>query len=416
MTIPNDSFGTFQTTQGVVYFAAVRKIDIKQVLVFVNTSGASGRNMLGGIFDYANAGRKWSLHLADESAKSASEIDSIIARGKIHGIIAVEHRLPDAPNMLKDSRIPLVYLSTKGEDVYSRTKAISYVQNDEFGIGRLAADTFLDRGLYHSFAFVPSQPTATYSERRQAGYANQLREAGISDVEVFDAKATAGTTEDTLALSKWLAALPKPTAVYVAWDFRAIQVLAACRAAKISVPEQVAVLGTDNDELLCDSADPPLSSILPDHKRAGYIAAERLDALMRGRNPKNRTLLVKTSKVVERETTQSVTMSAHLVGKALAYIKHNATNGIGVQDVIRHLGCSRSLADLRFREQAGTSILKALTAQRMASLKRLLRDTDIPIHQAAKRSGFSCLKRLERLFRDEEGVSMSKWRSDSRKG
>ena len=105
-----------------------------------------------------------------------------------------------------------------------------------------------------------------------------------------------------------------------------------------------------------------------------------------------------------------MTSSAHLVGKALAYINGNATKGITVVDVIKHLGCSRRLADLRFREIAGTTILKAITARRMAELKRLLRETNLPINKVAARSGFSCLKRLERLFRTEEGASMTEYR------
>lgn len=390
--------------------ARMKKITVKQVLVFLHMSGASGRDMLSGIFDYAKGCGRWSLHLANAAVKTADDVNALIVKGNIHGIIAGEYCLPNAPELLKDSAIPLVYISSKGESDYGRTKAISYVQNDEEGIGRLAANTFLGCGLYRSFAFVPARPGVPYSDRRQNGYVRRLREAGLENVEIFSPAAPPGTPDDTQALAKWLAALPKPAAVYVGWDFRAIQVLEACRAAKISVPGQVAVLGTDNDELLCDSAEPPLSSILPDHERSGYAAAELLDSLMRGRRQKTGTLLVKVKKVVERESTRPVTASAHLAGKALSYIKRNATKGIEVQDVVRHLGCSRRLADLRFRENTGTTLLKALTAQRMEELKRLLRDTDIPVRQAAERSGFRCLKRLERLFRTEEGTSMTEWR------
>ena len=131
---------------------------------------------------------------------------------------------------------------------------------------------------------------------------------------------------------------------------------------------------------------------------------------MRGRKPFPFTSFVKVKNVVERETTRPVTASAHIVGKALAYIHANATKGIVVADVVQHLGCSRRLADLRFKENTGTTILKAITARRLAVLKRLLCETDTPIHQAAKRSGFTCLKRLERLFRSEEGLSMREWR------
>ena len=392
----------------------MRKIEVRQVLVFLHMSGASGRDMLSGIFNYAKGGRRWSLNLANAAIKTADEVNALIAKGRIDGIIAGEYCLPDAPKLLAASDIPLVYIGTKGEGAYARAKAVSYVQNDEEGIGHLAANTFLGLGRYQTFAFVPARPGVTYSDRRQVGYMKRLQGAGIDKVEVFEPKAATGTPDDRSALIKWLMSLPKPAAVYVAWDFRAIQVLEACRDAKIAVPEQVAVLGTDNDELLCDSADPPLSSILPNHERAGFVAAERLDALMRGRNPRPRTSFVKVKNVVERETTRQVTTSAHIVGKALTYINANATKGIGVPEVVHHLGCSRRLADLRFKENTGTTILKALTARRLAALKKLLRETDAPIHQAAKRSGFSCLKRLERLFRNNEGISMREWRTQNR--
>ena len=388
----------------------MRKIEVRQVMLFLHMSGASGRDMLSGIFNYAKSGRRWSINLANAAIKTKNEVDALIAKGRIDGIIAGEYCLPDAPRLLAASSIPLVYIGTKGEGEYARTKAISYVQNDEEGIGRLAANTFLKLGRYQTFAFVPARPGVTYSDRRQAGYAKRLQDAGIGNVEVFEPNAATGTPGDRSALIKWLVFLPKPAAVYVAWDFRAMQVLEACRDAKISVPEQVAILGTDNDELLCDSAEPPLSSILPDHERAGFLAAERLDALMRGRKPFPLTSFVKVKNVVERETTRPVTASAHIVGKALAYIHANATKGIVVADVVQHLGCSRRLADLRFKENTGTTILKAITARRLAVLKRLLSETDTPIHQAAKRSGFTCLKRLERLFRSEEGLSMREWR------
>ena len=394
----------------------MKKIGVKQVLVFLHMSGASGRDMLSGIFNYAKGGRMWSLHLANASIKTSEEVNALIEKGSIKGIIAGEYSLPDAPRLLEDSCIPLVYIGSKGENDYSRKKAISYVHNDEAGIGSLAASTFMKLGRFQCFAFVPARPGVAYSDRRQAGYIQRLADAKAGRIEIFEPKAKAGTPDDRADLARWLTSLPKPAAVYVAWDFRAIQVLEACRDAKISVPEHVAVLGTDNDELLCDSAEPPLSSILPDHERAGYVAAERLDALMRGRNPKPHSVFLKARKVVERETTSSVTSSAHLVGKAIAYINSNATKGITVVDVIKHLGCSRRLADLRFREIAETTILKAITARRMAELKRLLRETNLPINKIAALSGFTCIKRLERLFKMEEGISMHEWRQHSGTG
>ena len=157
----------------------MRKIEVKHVLVFLHMSGASGRDMLSGIFNYAKGGRKWSLHLANAAIKTADEVNALIAKGQVDGIIAGEYCLPDAPRLLTDSGIPLVYIGTKGEKDYERTKAVSYVQNDEEGIGRLAANTFLKLGRYQTFAFVPARPGVAYSDRRQAGYARRLNDAGI---------------------------------------------------------------------------------------------------------------------------------------------------------------------------------------------------------------------------------------------
>jgi LacI family transcriptional regulator len=198
-----------------------------------------------------------------------------------------------------------------------------------------------------------------------------------------------------------------------ACDIRAIEVLDACGRAGVSVPDSVAVLGVDNDELLCAHASPPLSSILPGHVEMGRIAAETLDK-MAGQNSsprRHRVLTVPPSKVAERESTHLRSPSAILVDHARRFIQEYATDGIGVQDVASHLRVSRRLAEIRWRDATGGTIRAAIEDVRMAKLTKLLGSTLQPISAIATECGYRDADALARAFRKRFGMSMREWRA-----
>ena len=218
-----------------------------------------------------------------------------------------------------------------------------------------------------------------------------------------------------LSLSNWVKSLPKPAAVLAAFDERAVDVLDACSAANISVPGQVAVLGVDNDELLCDFSTPPLSSVLPDHVREGVRAAQELDRLLRARKPSaTTTILCRDKRIIRRESTAPVAPVTHLVDEALRFIRRNATIALKVDDVVRHLGVSRRLADLRFHEAGERSIARAILRARLDEVARRLRESESPIGQIAAACSFGNVQHLANAFRRQYQTSMTDYRLSAR--
>jgi len=200
-----------------------------------------------------------------------------------------------------------------------------------------------------------------------------------------------------------------------AWDTRATQVLNICQEAGIKVPRQIAVLGVDNDELLDESCDPPLTSIQPDHEKLGYAAARALERLMAGRDPKDsKPFLARPVKVVERESAVATTPTAHILSRALDFIRKNAVKGIKVDDVAKALGISRRLADLRFQQFCGETINETITRHRLDAVKKLLATTNRSIKIVSESCGYTDLAYLKTLFKKRFGTTMREWRSQNR--
>ena len=228
---------------------------------------------------------------------------------------------------------------------------------------------------------------------------------------IFRSPGTAGSREDLAALKDWLLNIPKPAAVMTAWDTRATQVLNLCQEARIKVPRQIAVLGVDNDELLDESCVPPLTSILPDHEKLGYAAARELERLMSGRAHRGaKPFLIRPVKVVERESAVASTPTAHILSRALDFIRKNAVKGIKVDDVAKALGISRRLADLRFQQFSGETINEVITRHKLDAVKKLLATTNRPIKVISESCGYTDLAYLKTLFKRRFGCTMRDWR------
>ena len=176
------------------------------------------------------------------------------------------------------------------------------------------------------------------------------------------------------------------------------------------------MLGVDNDTLICENTHPRLSSVMPDFEGEGYLAAETLDSMMHGEGPNSCVLLADIKEVVRRESTCELSSAGRLVQKAVVYIDRHALEGIGVEDVVRHLKCSRRLADLRFRELQKRSILQAITERRLDEVKRRLRETREKIDSIAASCGYTNPNYLKNLFKKRFAMSMSAFRRATWKG
>jgi LacI family transcriptional regulator len=279
---------------------------------------------------------------------------------------------------------------------------------DNVHIGTLAAEHFLSLGRFRSFGFVPDVDDHLWSRQRLEGFRRGLgRDA--RRLEVF--KHPAESHSDASSLTEWLLALPKPTAVMASWDYRAAEVVSACRNAGLSVPAQVAVCGMDDDEFICDSATPTLTSIRADRDGQGHAAATVLDAIMDGaRHPKLNSDPFHTASIVVRGSSAHIAPATSLVERALVLVEQQALSGISATDIAKRLGISRRLLDMRFRQFGLPSVAEELTEHRLRKAKQLLAETLLPLDRIANLSGFANSDSMRNLFRHRFGLSTRAFR------
>lgn len=384
---------------------------MKKVIVALRLAGINARKELTGIFRYLGSSCEWDIRVLSDATELKRELAARDSTARPDGIIIDATCPDDAVRFLSESRVPLVSMDLLPARFGGRTEAMQCIRCDDGAIGITAARHFLGCGNFLSFAFVhPIGSARSWAQRREEAFRVELSRHG-RDVGSYHADESDSPAEDHMRLSAWLKALPKPAAVFASWDVRARQVLEACREIGASVPAQIAVLGVDNDELLCESSVPPLSSVIPDSETEGFMAAKALDSLMA--NPNLGTERVKVCRIkgiAQRESTSSIAPATTLVRRAIVYIRENFRSPIGVRDVVAHLGVSRRLADRRFMEIQGETMLKTITRLRLEHLASQLRRSRRPIKALIPAAGFGSLNQAKVLFRAAYGMSMREWR------
>ena len=244
-----------------------------RVALLIETSNAYARELLHGIQSYARENRHWALHLTEQGRGETPPAWLRSWRGD--GMIArVETK--SVAEAVRQAAVPVVNVSAA-----ELAPEFPTVISDSAAIARLAAEHLLERGFRH-FGYCGDARFA-WSARHGENFVRHLADAGF-ECAVFDSQpADAEDWErEQRKLARWLRSLPKPAGVMACYDIRGQQVLDVCRAVGVAVPDEVAVIGQHNDELLCDLCDPPLSSVIPNARRAGYEAAALLDRMMRG--------------------------------------------------------------------------------------------------------------------------------------
>ena len=387
---------------------------IRRVAIVLRMSGAAGRDILSGVFYFTRMHPNWHTRLFQMPSEFTPEAFLAECAIGLDGIVASEPGPDETAALVRDSKIPVSFIGDPGPVLSARRRGIAFTRNDDEQIGRIGARYLASLGAHRAYGFVPTTSRQYWSDVRKGGFTDEIKSRGAEPV-IFRSPGDAGSREDLAALKAWLLALPKPAAVMTSWDTRATQVLNLCQEANIKVPRQVAVLGVDNDELLDESCVPPLTSVLPDHEKLGYAAARELERLMAGKAPKGKKpFLIRPVKVVERESAVATTPTAHILSRALDFIRKNAVKGIKVADVAKALGISRRLADLRFQQFNGETINEAITRQKLDAVKKLLATTDRPIKVISESCGYTDLAYLKTLFKRRFGVTMRDWRQQNR--
>lgn len=383
---------------------------IKRVLVALWTESASGRDILSGVFRYVRDNAFWDVVLAPLPNGFRPEVVDNARGGGFDGVIASDFSPEPIRRLVETTCIPVVSIGDAASVVRRpRGGPVSSVSCDDRAIGVMAARHFLSLGSFNAFGFVRAGSNADVSNGRERGFVETLARGGRR-CELFTPSTRAGDRMDDAEVASWLSALPKPAALLCHYDPLAVQILNVCRDCGIAVPRQVSVLGVDNDPLLCDFAVPPLSSIMPDHERAGFLASRELDRMFTHSRQPPRVETCPPIRIAERESTHPLTPAGHLVREANAFIDRHLSKGIDVADVVAHLKVSRRLADLRFREIEDRTIAETLEARRLEVAERLLRDTALPVRRIASDCGYASANTFGIAFRRRRGMAPGKWR------
>ena len=381
---------------------------MKEILVCMHSAGHSQRDFLAGVAAYARQKRDWTIRFDPSPVKFTTEALLTAVDSGIKGVILCEDSIPDLNRTIRATPVPIVIFGATRPESITAGRPVGFAMSDDVGIGELAARHFLRLGSFRSFGYVPDPDGAGWSSGHLRGFRSGLK-TNRNSLSVFRSHGTLSDRRNRLL--KWLEALPKPAAVMAACDALGAEVLGLCRIRGIDVPKTVSVIGVGNDSLVDELAIPALTSIAANHEAEGALASKLLDKLMRKRShAKTETVQCDEKRIVIRASTQHVVPASHLVTNALDYIRVNATKPIKVADVVRHLGVSRRLADLRFQEFQNESINNAIIRIRLDEVRRKLLTSALPISRIAAVCGFPNPSYLKKLFFDRYGERMDSYR------
>jgi LacI family transcriptional regulator len=287
---------------------------------------------------------------------------------------------------------------------------------DNFSVGQIGGEHFIDRGFRHfAFCGFGNEP---WSGERRDGYRDAVSTFGQESLlfeRNYPGTYTGGCTPQWQAeqideIARWLLILPKPIGIMCCNDFRALQVLNAARMAGLRVPEDVAVLGANDDEARCELANPPLSSVATNHLRSGYVAAEALERLMLGRSLAGLNLTVEPIEVVARQSTDLLAVNDKKIAAAARYIRLHACEGLTVDLVCRHAGIARTQLEEKFRKFFGRSPNTEIRRVQLNRIRQLLQDTDLPLDTISELTGFKHPEYLIVFFKRATGESPGRYR------
>lgn len=387
---------------------------IPKVAILLATQAKMSRDIRNGILKYVQQRGPWIIHFI-EGRIDEQRLSDLTAWG-CSGIIG-RLQTPELVRMIVNSRVPLVisYMSPNSVPIESYSKRHARICNDNLAIGRMAAEHLTALGYPH-YAFVSDPANLIWSKERCDAFAAAVRKTG-TECHIYpplSALHERDASVERAHLADWLKSLPKPIALMAAMDIRGRQVLDACTQAGLSVPRDVAVLSVDNDEVLCETSRPTLSSIQLNAEEAGYRAAETLDQYMRGILRKRTVILFGPTHVAQRLSTTVLPQTDPLVSQALDFIAMNISVPFGVPDVIAHLKISRRSLETRFKAVLGATVLDEILRLRLERVCTLLKETDLTISQVTRACGFLNQCCLGRLFLRRFGCTMGAYRLSAR--
>lgn len=373
-----------------------------RVILLIESSRSSGRSLLRGIASYARHHGPWAFYWEPGGLepKASARLQSLDADG-------IVLRDLDRVEEITARGLPAVVVGHSHREI----AGVPNVITDSDAIGALAAEHLLRGGLRH-FAYCGFEGLP-WSVQRGEAFRRHVEQAGHA-VHRYEGpgnlRGAANWTAERQSMARWLRTLPKPLGLMACNDDRGEQVIEACKTAGVVVPDDVAVLGADNDDLVCELSDPPMSSVAIGFERAGYECAAALDRLMRGQPVNEPRILVQATHVVTRRSTDIVAAEDPGLAVALRFIRDHANENISVPHVARAAGLSRRVLEKRFRGLLRRSALDEIRRIRADKIGRLLLETNEPVANIALSLGFGSPDHVARYFRKATGQTPLEYR------
>ncbi len=383
----------------------ITKENVVKILLVTDLSSGYGRGLLNGLVNYAQSQKGWAFYRMPLYYRMMHGDKEIIRWAKKWDVDAIVAQMNDIDvKMLSEMNIPIIVQNYK-----DRIPGVCNLTGDYIGTGRMAAEHFISLG-YRSFAFYGIHESV-WSRERLTGYEGRLAESGFTVNAYFE---TSGSREswnqDFDAVGKWLLSLPENTAVFCCDDYYALHVTETCKIFDIAVPDTLAVLGVDNDEMLCNISNPTLSSIVIDAKKGGYEAGNMIGRLIRKEITEPVNISVPPLQVVSRGSTKKYAVRDKYVLKVIEYVRGNYGNQFGAAELLELVPLSRRVFEKRFKKETGTTIYQFLQDYRIDRFAEMLVSSDLPVEDIAISCGFTDGKNVSRVFHARKGMTPSEFR------
>ncbi len=365
------------------------------VALLVETSNAYARGLLAGIMAYVRQHTPWSIYLPELGRGDMPPRwrgDGIIARIETRAIARAVAR----------TRLPVVDVSAG-----RHLKSAPWVETDDQAIAQRAVDHLLERGFRH-LAFC-GESRFNWSRWRAQHFGEMARRAGVT-VDVYESTGTEPWAKEHNALLAWVKRLPRPAGIMACYDIKAQQLLDVCRENGVAVPEEIAVIGVDNDPLLCSLTSPPLSSVIPNTHRTGYEAAGLLDRIMSGEKIAPQGHLIPPIGVETRQSTDVLALADREIAGAVRFIREHACDGATIDDLLRAVPLSRRVLESRYRKATGRTPHEDLVRFRIDRVKQLLAETDHSLERISTLAGFNHPEYMSVAFKRETGTTPGRFR------
>ena len=377
----------------------------RRILAVFSLKDKAGRDMFSGLLQAMADRFDWELHMT-EPGGGFDELH--VLRRRYDGFIVTMPGTSGAMQALARSKTPTVLIDITDPSVSKRTYAVSFIWTDNADIGRRGAEHLLSRGpQLAAYGFVHELENRFYSRERETAFRHRMKEAGVG-TETFQAFGVPGDAFRA-GLRDWIRTLPKPAGIMTVSDMRAEDVINVCLSDGIDVPNQVAVVGVDDDLAISTRSPRTISSVLPDFFELGRQSVLELDFLFRHPNRQSRPheIVIPAKTVVQRQSSATAHLNVTLVEHAQAFIRSKASAALRADEVARHLGRSRPLVEREFKEITGQSIRQAIEGERLKLAEQLHRREHLSVREIADRLNFTSANQLSRIYKRRFGRSLS---------